>query len=463
MRDMHIPDRADTIPSRMSTRSERLIEIAIAGAGALLIAAATAANQSWLDRHFLSDFFIPRATQVRVETNIRIVAAGIGILLIFAIRRPLARFLGRDRVRTLYLVIAIVAAFLAAEVILRKSELRAKEEVSARKEPQRHRNAKLGWLFVPSRAGYQKINGRRIEYAFDRNGYRVSHLGDTTDFTRPTILFSGESIVVGEKLQWDETFPAQTARLMNVQSANVAVSGFANDQAFLRVQSELPRFQHPLAVVSLFSPSLFDRNLDDDRPHLGPNLAWQPAKQRWRLHAIVKRLLRYRSEEAIEQGIGVTRQVLIAEQNFVKQHGAIPLIVVPEFGEEQPRESVWRRRILDESNLNYVRVQLDPQWRVLDDGHPDVRGAHAIAAAIADRLRAQLGTISASRGLHETPQHDSADRRRIGRAPLQPRADSSPSRATGIDERGRIGRARRGDRSQYRRVRRMSRSRSEES
>ncbi len=362
----------------------RLAELGIACIGAALVACAIAANQQWLDRHFLPDFFIPRSTQVRVETNLRIATGISGALLALTGRRPLARFLTRDPARTLLIAVAIVASLGAAEVVLRGSHLRAKEEVPARKEPRRHLDAQFGWLFVPSRLGYQTINQRRIEYAFDRNGYRVRQPGQTIDFQVPTIVFTGESIMVGEKLMWSETIPAQTANLMKLQSANLAVSGFASDQAYLRLKSELPRFRHPVAVVTLFSPALFDRNLDDDRPHLGSGLVWRPAERRSRLLTIARRLVRYRSDEAIDRGIAVTREVLRAGADLARERGAVPLIVVPQFGEEEPRERVLRERVLD--GLPYVRVRLDSTWRVPDDGHPDPRGAHAIAAAIADRL-----------------------------------------------------------------------------
>ena len=84
---------------------------------------------------------------------------------------------------------------------------------------------------------------------------------------------------------------------MRVQSADIAVFGYANDQAYLRLASELPRFRQPVAVVSLFVPSLFVRNLDDDRPHLAPGLAWQPGIDRWRLMALVKFLVPYHNDE----------------------------------------------------------------------------------------------------------------------------------------------------------------------
>ena len=379
-------------------RSERagaplvLAEAGIACIGVVLVMCAIAANQHWLDRHFLSDFFVARSTQVTVETNIRIASAVMGVVLALVIRRPLARFLIRDGARTVYLALAILASFGAAELVLRQSHLRAKEEVAARKEPRRHPDAYLGWLFVPSRVGYQRINGRQIEYAFDGSGYRVRSVAEPVGFERPTIAFTGESMMVGEKLMWDETFAAQTGKLMNLQSANVAVSGFANDQAYLRLRQEVQRFRHPVAVVTLFSPALFDRNLDDDRPHLVSGLIWYPAEKRSRLMTIARRLVRYRSDEAIERGIAVTREVLRATAIVVRARGAVPLIVVPQFGEEEPRERVLRHRILDEAGLPYVWVQLDPTWRVADDGHPDVRAARAIAAAIAGRLGAATPT-----------------------------------------------------------------------
>jgi hypothetical protein len=154
----------------------------------------------------------------------------------------------------------------------------------------------------------------------------------------------------------------------------------------MRLQSELPRFRRPIAIVTLFAPGIFDRNLDDDRPHLGSNLKWMPAASRWRLTALFRRVVHYRSDDAIERGIVETREVFNATVALARARGAISLIVVPQFGPESPRELELRRRILDESGLDYVWVQLDPSWRVPTDGHPDARAAHAIAAAIAARL-----------------------------------------------------------------------------
>ena len=81
--------------------------------------------------------------------------------------------------------------------------------------------------------------------------------GDThvnTDL--PAVLFTGESIIAGYGLNWDESIPAQAGAALKTQSVNMAVFGYANDQAYLRLAAELPRFRKPVAVVSLFIPPL---------------------------------------------------------------------------------------------------------------------------------------------------------------------------------------------------------------
>jgi hypothetical protein len=203
-------------------------------------------------------------------------------------------------------------------------------------------------------------------------------------------LFTGESMMVGEGLTWDETIPAQVSALLGIPGADVAVSGFASDQAYLKLQSDLPRFRHPLAVVSLFMPAIFDRNIDDDRPHLGPGLVWLPPEPRWRLARIAQFLLPYRDKDTIERGIGVTREVLQATIDLARARGAVPLIIVLQFAPEESVERELRRRILDEGGLPYVYVELDSGWRIPGNGHPDQRATRAIAVAIADKLRRQL-------------------------------------------------------------------------
>jgi hypothetical protein len=283
--------------------------------------------------------------------------------------------------------LAVIVALGTSELMLRVTFRRAAEEQPANLEPFRRPDPRLGWVFVPGRAGRDRVGGREIEYAFDPAGYRVRHAGEVVDPGRPTAVFTGESIMVGHGLTWDETVPAQVGALLGIQSANVAVHGFGSDQAYMRLSAELPRFRQPVAVVSLFTPALLDRNLDDDRPRLGPGLVWLPAEHRWRLGALARLLVPYRSDEVIERGIAVTRAVLRATVDLARARGAVPLIVVPQFGPEEPGERALRQQILDETGLPYVRVELDPSWRLWWNRHPDARAARAMAVEVAARLR----------------------------------------------------------------------------
>jgi lysophospholipase L1-like esterase len=71
---------------------------------------------------------------------------------------------------------------------------------------------------------------------------------------------------------------------------------------------------------------------------------------------------------------------------LARAHGAVPLIVVPQFEPEEPRERELRRRILEETHLPLIYVPLDPDDRIENDGHPDADGAREIAEAIAEAL-----------------------------------------------------------------------------
>ena len=380
-------------------RSERLAvrriaELAAAVTGVALLAGAVLADQQWLDRHFLPGFFLSRRVFVAMESAARIAIAALGVVLALWARPRIGRFAARVPGRMLLagaarITLAVALALGASEFALRVTFRRSSEEQSASQVPFRRRDPRLGWVFVPARTGQAPAGGRMIEYAFDAAGYRVRRAQEQVDPKRPAIVFTGESIMVGQGLNWEETVPAQVEMLTGIQSANVAVHGFATDQAYLRLAAELPRFNRVVAVVSLFSPALFDRNLDDDRPHLGPGLAWLAGKPRWRLVLLADWLVPYRSEEAIERGIEATRMVLRATVDLARARGAVPLIVVPHFAPEQPAEPMLRRRILDEPGLPYVWVDLDPSWRVPGDLHPDARAARAIAAAIAARLEAR--------------------------------------------------------------------------
>jgi hypothetical protein len=366
-----------------------LVESAVASFGVALLVGALLANQRWLDRHFLPSFFVTRPTYVLVETIGRVAIGALGVWLVVALRPRLGRAVARTPARVFHVAIAAALALAASELVLSYVHLRPAEWLGRDQEPRRQFDPRLGWTFVPARTGHSAIGGRLVDYTFDAAGYRVGRAGDPVDPERPTILFSGESIMFGKGLTWEESIPARVGAMLNEQSANMAVDGYGNDQAYLRVQAEWPRFQRPVAVVAIFITTLFGRNLDDDRPHVGPGLQWLPGVSHARLTSLAHLLLPYRSDETVERGIAVTREIFRATCELAAARGATPLIVVPQFGPEDRLEQVLRRRILDEPGLPYVLVEIDPTWRLPGDVHPNAEAAQVIAAAVTARLREQ--------------------------------------------------------------------------
>ena len=245
----------------------------VAGAiGVALVVCAIVFDQPFLDKHFLPSFLIPRDWYVLIETSVRASIAFAGVLLALVLRRPLARAAARTPSLAIGVAMAVVLALVASDAVLSRARLRPAGWLLAEDEPQRRPDPRLGWTLAPSRTGYKRVGGRVVDYTLDAHGYRVRRADEPVDTERSTIVFAGESVMFGDGLTWDESIPAQVGSMVGVQSANLAVHGFSTDQAYLRLQAELPRFRRPMAVVTLFMTSLFGRNTDDERPHLGPSL-----------------------------------------------------------------------------------------------------------------------------------------------------------------------------------------------
>src|SRR5215472_16392340 len=383
---------------RKSFWARVITETALASVGTALFVCALIANRRFLDRHFVPSFFLPHHWYVLLQTCGRFAMAILGTWLTLVARRRAGRFAAQTPTGVFYIVMAVILALGASELVLSRVHLRPAEWLSAKDEPRRQADPRLGWTWVAGRTGHKSIGGRLIDYAIDPAGYRVSHVDEPVDPERPTILFTGESVMFGEGLTYEESIPAQVGTMMSVQTANLAVHGYGNDQAYLRLQTELPHFRRPVAVVSLFMTALFGRNLDQDRPHLGPGLVWLPAEQHSRLSSLTKLIVPFRADKTVERGVTVTQGVLRATSELARAHGATPLLVVLQFGQEDGAEQMLRRRILDETNMPYVLVDVDSSWRLSWDRHPNARAARAIATAIASELRARLAVTGQEKG-----------------------------------------------------------------
>jgi hypothetical protein len=358
--------------------------VTVVGLG--LVAAAVAANQSWLDRHFLPSFFIPREWYVVIESSVRTAIAAIGLTLV-VVRAHVARLFTRQPLLVAQAIGAAILAVVAGAVTINWIPLRPTEWLQPDEEPRRQEDATLGWVLVPGRTGHAFVGGRSIDYAIDDAGDRVRRLEEPVDRDQSALVFVGESVMFGEGLTWDESIPAQAGALLGVQSANLAVHGYSTDQIYLRLAHELPRFRKPVAVVALYMTELFGRNLDEDRPHLAPGLRWVTAEHRSRARALASLVVPYRRTATVERGIEVTREVLSAIVQVARAHNANPLIVIPQFGPEDSLQQTLRVRVFAEGTIPHIVVQMEPDWRLPWDRHPNARAARVIARAVADRLR----------------------------------------------------------------------------
>ena len=91
----------------------------------------------------------------------------------------------------------------------------------------------------------------------------------------------------------------------------------------------------------------------------------------------------------------MTRETLRATMDLARARGAIPLIVVPQFGPEDELERTLRRRILDETRLPYTFVEINAAWRLPWNQHPDARASRSIADAVISWLRDGSGSAAA--------------------------------------------------------------------
>jgi hypothetical protein len=119
-------------------------------------------------------------------------------------------------------------------------------------------------------------------------------------------------------------------------------------------------------------------------------MVWLPAVEHTRLKALATVLVPYRSDATVERGLVVTRETLRETMDLARAHGAVSLIVVPQFGREDELEKTLRRRILDETGLPYAFVEIDAAWRLSWNRHPDARASRAIADAITAWLKENL-------------------------------------------------------------------------
>ena len=371
-----------------------MLEILIIFAALPLLAFAILADHAWLDAHMLPDIMVRHwhTTWLNIE---RVFALAAGLTLFFILRPRLVRWTETSSIRSVLrdLILGTVAFGLAlgvAEMAMRRLNWHYSAWVIGQ-EPLRRANRFLGWENVPAREGIDAFKGRMIRYDIDRSGHRVAKATSVLDPARPSILFVGESVMFGHRLEWPETVPGRVEAMTGLQSVNLAVNAYGVDQDYLHLASELPTFRRPLAIVMLFSPAMVEREFRANRPHLDAALHWHPPEEPWRLLQLMKVVFPFHTLSTIAYRLHTSRSVLIAADRLANSRNIPFLVLIPVFVPESVAERRIRDTVLEGSGIHSVVVALDPAWRLFRDGHPDFRGDEAMARAIVDELRRHKG------------------------------------------------------------------------
>jgi len=296
-----------------------------------------------------------------------------------------------NRRAALRVAAALVLALVTSEASLRAMNVPHKHDREGSCDNQTSiPDERAGWVW---RHGYVRDvlqGGRLVHFAFDGHGDRAASEQFVEDPEAPTILFVGESIVAGHGLQWNETLPALVGDALHVQVVDLGVDGFGSDQAFIRFVDALPRFNHVVAVVTLFFPALVERVSWRDRPRLAfdghlPQVS-PPCMGFWDDLRLVRLASSLAPLDA--SAVALTGQVFLETARIAKEHGARALFLTPYFPDGWPRGG---QHLVDQLLVEPGLTVVDPSWGyepLPGDNHPNAASTRRLAAALSDELAA---------------------------------------------------------------------------
>jgi hypothetical protein len=374
------------------------VEAIVVAAALLVLAWAWRADLHWFERHYFLYYWARSPSETRAALGWRIAAVVVGAALLFVVRPLAGRWAGRKSPREALdacgpMTVALLLALVASEVGLRVLRLPRRAHKLGTIEIQiGEPDPRLGWRFLASRATTIEAGGRAIEYAIDADHDRARSIDAAPDLTRPTVLFTGESITAGHGLYWDETFAASTGRALGLQVVDLGVHGYGSDQAFLRLSDALPRFEHPVATVTFFFSLMVWRMTLDDHPHIvfdgvTPRLV-SPHGFFHDLHLsqAARGIFEYRDDDALETAKTIFRETA----RLSTARGAKAIFLCPSFGYAPPRGDRW---ILDElfadQGLACVDVDIGDET-IPGDNHPTARAIAKLTIALTDAMKQVL-------------------------------------------------------------------------
>jgi hypothetical protein len=377
----------------------RLVAEGIAGLlGLGALAWVAHADRNYCERHLMSQCYAFEPHQLTVAWTWRIAVAVVGLLLLFVVRPRAGRWAGsQSPAESLGACaragLALVLAVVASEIGMRVLHLPHPRDKSGTVEVNiGEPNERYGWLFKASRAAFLEHGGRKIEYDTDAEHNRAPRVDSATDLSAPSILFVGESTTAGHGLPWDETYPAQVGKALGLQVVNLGVHGYGFDQQFLRLYDNLPRFQHPVAIITMYYPFMIDRAAEDTHAHLeflGDEPVVTPVSGFWQdlhLARAWRNALPYRTDYPLELAAKIFRET----DRLARERGAKAFFLAPR---QVPGATRGDQYLLDELFTRQGLTVIDAEFGFVpipDDVHPDTASTRRLADVVVAAMRTEL-------------------------------------------------------------------------
>jgi hypothetical protein len=372
-------------------RPRVVAELVVVALGLGLFACARALSFEWLERRFGLDY--EHGQILTIERTILVV---LGFAVIFVARpivgRWTARVGGGEALATCFRYgVAFLLSIAASEVGLRILKLPRRPEMGV-PWGAGEKNPRYGWLFTASRSTVVETDGRLIHYDVNAEHDRARSIDDNSDPTLPSILFVGESITIGHGLPYEESLPALVGEALNLQVVDLGVDGYSSDQAFLRLLDTLPRFEHPIAVVTLFLPNLMVNRLEAvDHPRLvfdGDEVKVAPPGffQSLRLTQAFRESFDFHAEWAIR----TAGEIFQRTARLARERGARAVFVTPYLGCNWPRADGY---LVDELLVRPGLTVVNPHFGfqgIPGDNHPDTASTRRLADAVIAALQTEL-------------------------------------------------------------------------
>lgn len=379
-----------------SPSAELAIRGAVFAGGATLVAAAARADARWFEDHWLGSYCTRSAATPPLEAAIRLIAGGLGVALITWTRPRIARWVSRHDLGKLArssagIALAVVLSLVASDVVLRLRHA-GRNPAEDPVLPPMTNGTRGNWVLRASSTKDVSLGKRRVRYEIDANGNRAPSSRHVTDPNAPSILFTGESVGMGWGVAYEDSYPALVAGAMGVQAVNVAVTGFGNDQAYLRALDALARLAQPRAVVTIVLSDQLERDVRPtrDRLVLTPEgrLELEAASTSLFATSPLRRLMGYHSADAI----ALARAIFQATAEVARSRGALPVFLWTNYGRPCDHTdrgtSILEERLFSGLEATHVRVDIaaDQTIEGAEDAHPDEKGHQALAKAVLGAL-----------------------------------------------------------------------------